>query len=359
MAAQADARRRACRAAVPPVRLVRAGAEGGPVRGGRGEADRGQTLRRGQQRDDRLLLSLLALDLPPNSRVAVPDYGWPAAANAARLLGHRVVLTDVYQSTGCVCPMDLIGRTIEGCKAVVAIDTWGNFPHKFRDMRTLCDNRNVPLIEDACQAFGTPGAGRTGTVGVFSFAVAKIVTGGQGGAVVTDSDRIAGRLRRLVEHGGGEWKRTRLVEAAGGNFRMADMQAALALSQLRRLDRLMEAREQVYRWYAEGGVAVRQNASYATVKGGRPLAEFLNSRGVAAVEYHRPLHESPVFAGQADFVLRTQAMHFPGAVKAAEAVLLPSWGVTRREVRLVCSLIREWKDKQNGDPDPPSDGRTV
>lgn len=200
-----------------------------------------------------LMLAYLALDLKPGANICLPAYGFPAAHNAAKLLGHRVTLVDVNPATGC---MDFNALDVEFEKpppdtvdCVVFVNHNG-CTGEIKKVRELCDECCLPLIEDSAVALGIPGAGITGDLAIYSFSVPKIVTTGQGGAVLTDKPELAERLNQLVDQGG-NWRHDRIHKAIGGNFRMADLNAALGLAQLRDLPRLIAKRNRLWGWYRE------------------------------------------------------------------------------------------------------------
>lgn len=202
-----------------------------------------------------LMLAYLALDLKPGQTVCCPAYGFPAAHNAARLLGLNVKLIDVDPATGCMdgeklrqfCCSDC---TVDNNPSCVVYVCHNGSTSGLKEIAADLYRWGIPLIEDSAVALGIPGAGITGDLAIYSFSVPKIVTTGQGGAVLTDKPELAERLAQLVDQGG-NWRHDRIHKAIGGNFRMADLNAALGLAQLRDLPQLIAKRNRLWDWYRE------------------------------------------------------------------------------------------------------------
>lgn len=203
-----------------------------------------------------LMLAYLALDLKPGATVCCPAYGFPAAHNAARLLGLNVKLIDVDPATANMDAEKLAqwvtvdNRIPESNPSAVVFVDHNGCTAGLKDVADMCRRWGIPLIEDSAVALGSPGAGITGDLAIYSFSVPKIVTSGQGGAVLTDNPALAKRLEQLVDQGG-DWRQDRIHKAIGGNFRLADLNAALGLAQLRDLPRLIEKRNRLWGWYRE------------------------------------------------------------------------------------------------------------
>jgi dTDP-4-amino-4,6-dideoxygalactose transaminase len=192
-----------------------------------------------------LHLAVQALGLDPGDEVLVPAYTFPATANVVALSGLRPVLVDVDPVTMNVDPEQL--RIGPRTKAVLAVHLFGR-PCRIEELTGL------QVIEDAAGALGARRQGRRcGSLGLaacLSFHPRKIVTTGEGGAVTTDDDRLAAAMARFRNHG---WRSLADADmpAPGLNYRLSDILAAVGLPQLRRLDELLAAREQLAAGYAE------------------------------------------------------------------------------------------------------------
>jgi perosamine synthetase len=193
-----------------------------------------------------LHLAVLALGLAPGDEVLVPAYTFPATANVVAVAGLRPVLVDVDPETMNVDParVEVGPRT----KAILAVHLFGR-PARLEELP-----EGLTLVEDAAGALGARRGGRAcgslGLAGCLSFHPRKIVATGEGGAVVTDDERIAASVRQLRHHG---WQPPAYDEmpAPGLNYRLPDVLCALGLPQMRRLGELLATRKRIAAAYAE------------------------------------------------------------------------------------------------------------
>ena len=137
-------------------------------------------------------------------------------------------------------------------KAVLTIDVFGQ-PADYDPIQTVCNKYNLSLIEDSCEALGATYKNRTagtlGTYGVFAFYPNKQITTGEGGVIITDDEEAAALMQALRNQGrapGDAWLQHTYL---GYNYRLDEMSAALGLSQLKRLDHMLQTRAQVAQWY--------------------------------------------------------------------------------------------------------------
>ncbi|HKE19845.1 MAG TPA: DegT/DnrJ/EryC1/StrS aminotransferase family protein [Kofleriaceae bacterium] len=198
-----------------------------------------------------LELALWALDVAPGDQVLVTAFGFPAAANAVVRAGATPVAVDVDRDTWTLDP-EAAQRALAGCerpRAIISIDQLG-LPAEAAPLERLQAGSDVPVVADAAcglggvDSSGRPGGG-SGRVAVLSFHPRKLITTGEGGAVLCDDDGIAAALRELRNHGQdgpGSFHR------AGTNARMSEIAAAIGCAQLARLDEMVAER----RLLAEG-----------------------------------------------------------------------------------------------------------
>lgn len=200
--------------------------------------------------------ALIALDIGPGDEVIVPAHTFIASATPVLHQRATPVFADVDERTYTISPDSVRERLTDRTKAIIAVHLNGH-PADLDPLLAIAEERGIPLIEDAAQAHGARHrerlAGTIGRVGCFSFWEDKIMTtGGEGGAVLTNDDALADRMRRIRHHGEGpvEGERAYYHLEVGYNYRMTSMQAATGQLQLRRLDGYLEAR--------------RHNAAYLT-----------------------------------------------------------------------------------------------
>lgn len=211
-----------------------------------------------------LHIACLAAGVKPGDEVITTPITFAASANCALYCGAKPVFADINENTYNIDPAHVEKLTTERTKAVVAVDFTGQSVELDR-LLTHCREHNLVLIEDGAHVIGTSYKGRmNGSIAdmtTMSFHPVKTVTGGEGGAVLTNSKEYYEKLLlyrahgitrdpKLMEHEpDGPWYYEQI--ALGMNYRMTDMQAALIISQLNKLPRFMERRKAIVRAYNE------------------------------------------------------------------------------------------------------------
>jgi perosamine synthetase len=192
--------------------------------------------------------ALAVLDIGPGDEVIVPAHTFIASATPVLHQRAVPVFADVDPQTYCLTAESVAERVTPRTKAIVAVHLNGH-PADLYALLALAEPRGIVVVEDAAQAHGAlykeRKVGTIGRLGCFSFWEDKIMTsGGEGGAVITDDDALAERMRRIRHHGEGpiEGERAYYHLELGYNYRMTSMSAATGLVQLRRLDGYLEAR---------------------------------------------------------------------------------------------------------------------
>jgi dTDP-4-amino-4,6-dideoxygalactose transaminase len=190
-----------------------------------------------------LELAFWALELAPGDEVLMSGFGFPAAANAVRRAGGRPVPVDVEARTWNLDAGALAAALGPRVRAVVSIDQLG-LVAEADPLVDACAAAGVPLIDDAAcglgghDAAGVPGGGY-GICGTLSFHPRKLITTGEGGAVVSDDDALLARIRELRHHGqAGPGRFARI----GTNARLTEVGAAIGAAQLARIDALVAER---------------------------------------------------------------------------------------------------------------------
>jgi perosamine synthetase len=206
---------------------------------------------------DAIHLALLSLDIGSGDEVIVPDLTWVASAAPITYTGAVPVFADVDPINWC-----LSAESIERCitsrtKAVVVVDLLGNTPD-WDEVRELCDRRGIVIIEDAAEGLGATyngqSAGTFGLVSLFSFNATKLIMAGQGGALCTNDAEIYKKAKLFSHHGIDKANTGRYYWSTeiGYNYNWTNLQAALALSQLRRIDELISYKRRLFKNYQTG-----------------------------------------------------------------------------------------------------------
>lgn len=266
--------------------------------------------------------------------IGVPSYGFPAAANVAGVVGFAMDIPGGGRIA--TIPIDcLLCAVPDPSENPIAVFISHNGRTKgWREFRQACLARYAAPIHDAATSLGLFSVDDNDTA-TLSFSGPKIVTTGQGGAVVTNDDHLAMLVSEWVDHGGGNWRTTRIHEDIGGNFRMSDMNAALGVAQMKRLPELLGIRRERFAWYRDhfqdtwpDGWCMLVRTTHA-----KECIAALAENGIEALQPYRPVQESlPYRDNPVD----------PEAVRAADELLyLPvHYLVTRDAVNRICQTIK-------------------
>jgi len=200
-----------------------------------------------------LHLALLALGVGPGDEVIVPTLTYVASANAVVYCGATPVLVDSEPHTWNLDPARVADAVTERTKAIMAVHLYGH-PADMDPLVELARERGIALLEDAAEAHGAQYRGRTvgsiGDVSTFSFYGNKIITTGEGGAVVTNDPDLAARIKMLRGQGQ-DPNRRYWFPVVGYNYRLTNVAAAIGLGQLERVEWHLARRREVAGWYAE------------------------------------------------------------------------------------------------------------
>jgi perosamine synthetase len=266
-----------------------------------------------------LVMAAGALNLQPGDEVLVPCMSFHATATALVPWGCVPVFVEVKPDTFCIDPIDARAKITPRTKAIMVVHLGGS-PADMDSILSL----GLPVIEDCAQSLGATYRGREvgaiGTVGVCSLTETKSITCGEGGMVVTDDARIARKARLIRNHGEGvaqeSWSDEELLNVVGMNYRLTELQAALAVAQYEQLDARNRAREENasrlaerlsrWPWFVRQAVEPEATAAWFLFKtryvpaSGMPsrdeLVAMLDAEGIPSVAgYTRLLYENPLF----------------------------------------------------------------
>jgi perosamine synthetase len=258
-----------------------------------------------------LTVAARALDLQPQDEILLPAYGVISTINAFAVAGLRPRLVDIDRMTGCVSVQGLAEACTPATRAVCFVDFSGH-TGQVAEAAAWCAERGLPLIEDAAGALGhrigNRSAGTAGDVGIYSFSVPKVVTTGQGGALIAKRNDVFERAAAYIDHGDLEWRRTNLNRSIGTNLRFTDIQAAVGLVQLRQFDARLARRRALHDamrsvlgdllYRVPGGEAPLHNIVFSA----KPddLVRRLNDADIGAVRQYRTIAQHPAYRALAD-----------------------------------------------------------
>jgi perosamine synthetase len=200
-----------------------------------------------------LHLALVALGVGPGDEVIVPDLTFAATINAVLYCGATPVIVDVDRETWCMTLESVEHACTAQTKAIIPVHLYGR-PAEIGPIAEFARVRGIAVVEDCAEAHGARYAGRVvgqfGDVSCFSFYANKIVTTGEGGMCLTDSEDLAASLRLLRDHGMSP-DRSYWHERVGYNYRITNLQAAIGESQLWRINGTLQRNARIAALYRE------------------------------------------------------------------------------------------------------------
>ena len=197
--------------------------------------------------------TLLAYDVGKNDNVIVPSFSFISTANSVLFVGSNPIFADIEKTTFGLDPQDILSKINSTTKAIIPMD-YGGMSCKIFEIKKIAETKNLILIEDAAESLGSSINGKkVGSVAdtsIFSFCGNKVLTTGEGGAIVTNSKDICEKINLIRSHGrldntdyfhnpqGSDY-----VEL-GYNWRMSSITAALGISQITKLDKIISMRQE-------------------------------------------------------------------------------------------------------------------
>lgn len=265
-----------------------------------------------------------------------------AVANAVLYQGAKPVLVDITRDSWTIDPnkINITKRT----KAIIAVHLYG-FPCHMYEINSV--RKGVPVIEDCAQAIGNSiggiNLGNWGKLGTFSFFGNKVITTGEGGMVVTKSGSLAKKLRDLRNNfAQGEYFHSEL----GYNYRMSNLQAALGVSQIQKVERLLEHRGEVYDTYLRylspefTWINLQFTMSYVPwlftilVDDKKSFMTRMAKAGIEVKSVFTPMNRIPYLKSRGKFEVSDYVFE--------HGVSLPTYaGLTEKEVRYVCEIANK------------------
>lgn len=213
-----------------------------------------------------LHLALSALGIREGDEVIVPDITFAATINAVIHTGAKPVIVDIEEDSWCMNPDEFEKAITPNTKAVIPVHIYGQ-PCDMGRICKIARNHRLYIVEDCAEAHGAEWNGRRvgsfGVISCFSFYGNKVITTGEGGMCITDSEELNEKMRLLRDHGMSREKRY-YHEVMGFNYRMTNMQAAIGVAQLERIGDILEWRRRLEAQYREefsrtDGIAMQRN----------------------------------------------------------------------------------------------------
>ena len=303
-----------------------------------------------------ITMALMAAGVVAGDEVIVPDIGWIATAQAALILGARVVLVDCLPDTPVADSHRVIQKITRRTKAVILVHYNGR-ACGMSDVLKAARRRGVFVIEDCCKALLSTDSrgvylGTIGELGCFSLGAVSLISIGYGGFVVTRDKALYRKLSLIRNHGAPRFGKEDYEEtylSMGFNFRVSDLLASIGTAQLPKLNERLRHVRQVYERYVRGCESLKEIRIVPVDVGSgqvpilvdarsrrrKEMATFFKQEGIELLEFHKPFHTAPYLKGQG---------YFPNASKlSSECFNLPCGPAQPLgNVERCVELLRRW-----------------
>lgn len=297
-----------------------------------------------------LTLAAMAVGVEAGDEVIVPNYTMIATPNSVKMFGAIPVFVDVEPETLCLDIEKVKLALTPKTRAIMLVSANGRYPKAgIVAFEELARQRELLLIEDAAQSLGSfyPDGrhiGRAGLVGSFSFSAPKIISTGQGGALITDDDAIASKLRRLKDFGrsgGGN----DIHDSIGYNFKFTELQACIGIEQMKKLSDRTARKKAIWHRYHDNLAGVTglrlfsHDIEYTTpwfidalVENREELAVHLKEAGIGTRVMYPPINKQLAYSEPGDYIVSNQI--------GQNGIWLPSSvQLTDSEIDFICKSI--------------------
>ncbi len=313
-----------------------------------------------------LFLCVSALGIGPGDEVITTPFTFIATSNCIMMVGAKPVFVDIDPLTLNIDAAKIESKITKKTKAVIPVEVFGN-PASFDKICKIAQKHNLAVIEDSCEALGSElngrKAGTFGNVSTFAFYPNKQITTGEGGMILTDDDNLADMCMSLRNQGRGKSGSWLGHERLGYNYRLSDINCAVGIVQLSRIDEIKAKRKQVAKWYQEiladddrliipsepAGCdinwfvfVVRLKERFALAHRDRALAA-MKQQGIQVSNYFTPVHLQPFMTDKFAF----KQGGFPVTESVCRSTIaLPFYNnLTKDEIAIVCKILKETVDK--------------
>jgi perosamine synthetase len=309
-----------------------------------------------------LFLCMLALGIGPGDEVITTPFTFIASATPIMMAGAKPVFADIDPVSLNIDSSKIESKITKKTKAILPVGVFGN-PAGFDKICEIAQKHHLKIIEDSCEALGSAlngkKAGTFGTMSVFGFYPNKQITTGEGGMILTDNDDLADLCMSLRNQGRDKNDSWLCHTRLGYNFRLSDINCALGIAQLERIEQIKAKRRQVAQWYQEmladddrlivptapNGCdiswfvfVVRLAEDFNSQQRDRILEEVKN-RGIQVGNYFPPVHLQPIMVEQFGY----KPGDFPITESASNrTIALPFYNdLTKDQIAIVCKTLKE------------------
>lgn len=252
---------------------------------------------------------LHCLNIGAGDEVIVPGYTMIATANAPTFVNAKTVLCDIDKDNLCMCPQDLQKRITKKTRAVIYVTLNGR-SGKIEEIKKICKNKNIYLIEDSAHSLGSyhkkKHHGNFGVASSMSFSMPKIITMGQGGCVLTDSKQLEKKLNRFKNFGRDN-SGNDIHNHIGYNFKITDIQSVLCNAQLTNIKKKITKKKKIFETY-KNNLKINKNIKfYKFFKSETPwfvdiyvnkrenLISYLKKKGIGTRKVYPAISKQKIF----------------------------------------------------------------
>ena len=310
-------------------------------------------------------LSLLCCGIKPGDEVICSNLSFIAPANMILLSGAKPVFVDIERLSPNIDPKKIEKKITKKTKAILVVHQFGH-PCEMNKINKIAKKYNLKVIEDNAESIGAKFKneiiGTKGDASTLSFFANKIITTGEGGAIITNNKKIADSARVLRDHGMSKKTRYKFIKL-GFNYRMTNLQAAIGCAQIKNIKKILEARDRQFDLYKKLLTNNKHISFFEKKKNYKPvhwlttiilkhknrrksLIKFLLNEGIESRIMIPPIHKSNHFKSK--YNLNNSL--FKNSIDLSERGLhLPSsLSLSKKQIEFICSKISKFfKEKNN------------
>jgi len=313
-----------------------------------------------------LFLCMLALEIGPGDEVITTPFTFIATSNSVMMAGATPVFVDIDPVSMNIDTGKIEAKITKKTKAILPVEVFGN-PAGFDKISKIAKKHNLPIIEDSCEALGSSlngqKTGTFGTMSLFAFYPNKQMTTGEGGIIITDEDSLADMCVSLRSQGRAKGASWLSHQRLGYNYRISDINCALGIVQLSRIEEIKAKRKQVAKWYQEmltgderlivpdeqkgceisWFVFVVRLKEQKAINNRTGILDAMKSAGIQVSNYFPPVHLQPFMMEKFGF----KKGDFPITEAVAQSTIaLPFYNNLKKdEVAAVCRELKRILDK--------------
>lgn len=306
-----------------------------------------------------LYMALKSIGIGVGDEVLVPNFTFIATANAVEMCGAKPVFVDINEDLH-INLLECEKLVSKKTKAIMPVHIYG-MACNMDEILNFSKKHKLKVVEDAAQAIGVywdgKHSGTFGDVGSFSFFADKTITTGEGGLVVTNDEKIFNQLQYIRNQGRID-RGSFIHPEIGYNFRMTDIQSAIGLTQLEKLDDIIQKKTKILELYKQNLnpkikiIEPQEKSNHIPFRvcitvpdGSNELMEYMKEKGIETRTFFYPLHKQPAYKNSISFfkkILKKQSFSISEKMYN-EGVCLPSFvSISEEQIKYICHTINEF-----------------